>query len=122
MKWTFNEDRPIFQQIAEQIKLGILSDVFPPGSQVPSVRDLALEAEVNPNTMQKALAKLEESGLLRSARTSGRFVTEDKKMIDDLKDEMAKEQTRQFLGNIRKLGMTKEEIISLIEKTLKEEK
>lgn len=122
MNWTFTDDRPIYLQLVEQIKVGILSKEFPPGSQVPSVRDLAMDAEVNPNTMQKALAKLEESGLMHTERTSGRFVTEDKVMIDKLKSDLAKEHTLQFLDNIKKLGMTKNEIIKMIENTYKEEK
>ena len=118
MKWTFTEDRPIFTQIAEQIKLGILSDIFPTGSQMPSVRDLAIDAEVNPNTMQKALAKLEESGLVHTRRTSGRYVTEDIEMINKLRNDLAKEHTEQFLENVKKLGMTKDEILAMIEKNL----
>ncbi len=122
VNWIFTDDRPIYLQLVEQINLGILSNEFPPGSQVPSVRDLAMDAEVNPNTMQKALVKLEESGLIHSERTSGRFVTEDKVMIDKLRNDLAKEHTRQFLDNIKKLGLTKIEIIAMIENTFKEEK
>lgn len=118
MNWTFTDDRPIYLQIVEQIKLGILANEFPPGSQVPSVRDLALDAEVNPNTMQKALSKLEDTGLMHTERTSGRFVTEDETMINKLKNDLAKEHTQQFLDSIKKLGMTNEEILSFIKKEL----
>lgn len=121
MNWTFTDDRPIYLQLVEQIELGILSNEFPPGSQVPSVRDLALEAEVNPNTMQKALSKLEEMGLMHTERTSGRFVTKDEVMINKLKSDLAKEHTLQFLDNIKKLGLTKDEIIKMIENTYKKE-
>lgn len=121
MKWTFTEDKPIYLQIIEQIEIGILQQEFPPGSQVPSVRELALKAEVNPNTMQRALSKLEEKKLMYSERTSGRFVTEDKTMIDKLRNDLAKEHIRQFLKNVQNLGMTKKEIIKMIEKNMKED-
>ena len=81
MPWDLTSDRPIYAQIIEQMELKICSGVYPLGSKLPSVRDLAREASVNPNTMQRALSKLEESGLLYSVRTSGRYVTEDVNMI-----------------------------------------
>ena len=77
MKWQFSNDAPIYSQLIEQIKVGIVSGAFPPGERLPSVRDLATEAGVNPNTMQRALAELERDGLVYSQRTAGRFVTED---------------------------------------------
>ena len=77
MAWKLDNDRPIYAQIVEKIKLRIISGFYQPGSKLPSVRDLALEAGVNPNTMQKAFAELENSGLLITMRTSGRMVTED---------------------------------------------
>ena len=120
MDWIFSEDRPIYLQIEEQIKIGILSGEFPPGSQVPSVREMAVNAEVNPNTMQKALGKLEESGLMHTERTSGRYVTKDKNMIDKLRNDMAQESIRQFIDNIKKLGIEDKEIITMIEKALRE--
>ena len=76
MSWTFKEDRPIYSQLVEHIKLGIVSGEWSPGSKLPSVRDLAEEAGVNPNTMQRALADLEREGLVHSKRTSGRYITE----------------------------------------------
>jgi len=123
VKWTFEEDRPIFLQISEQIQLGILSNELPPGSQVPSVRDLAMDAGVNPNTMQKALAKLEESELMHTKRTSGRYVTEDMVMLNELRQKLAEKHTKQFLESINKLGISKpDEIITMIDNTLKEDK
>ncbi len=82
MPWNLNSDRPIFMQIIEIIQLDIISGRYAPGEKLPSVRDLASEAAVNPNTMQKALSELERSGLVYSQRTSGRFITEDTKMIE----------------------------------------
>ena len=73
MAWTFKEDRPIYSQLVEQIKMGIASGKWTPGAKLPSVRDLAEEAGVNPNTMQRALADLERDGLVYSKRTSGRY-------------------------------------------------
>lgn len=90
-------------------------------TKLPSVRDLASEAAVNPNTMQKALSELERSGLVYSQRTSGRFITEDVKMIEELKSSLAKEKIHEFLENMQKLGFQKEETIRLMTETLKGE-
>lgn len=81
MPWDLKPDRPIYTQLVEHIELMILSGVYPPGTKLPSVRDLAKEASVNPNTMQRALSKLEEDGLIITHRTSGRSITEDSGMI-----------------------------------------
>ena len=85
MAWTLDSDRPIFLQIVERIQTDIVSGRYQPGDKLPSVRDLAAEASVNPNTMQKAFAELERTGLVYSRRTSGRFITEDCHMIEQLK-------------------------------------
>ncbi|MCI8298782.1 MAG: GntR family transcriptional regulator [Lachnospiraceae bacterium] len=114
MSWNLDSDRPIFIQIIEKIQMDIISGLYHPGDKLPSVRDLAQEASVNPNTMQKALSELERTGLVYSLRTSGRFITEDTAMIEHLKSELAKEIIAQFLSNMQKLGIQKEEAISLI--------
>ena len=106
MRWKFRGDRPIYAQIVEQLQRGILSGEFPPGSQVPSVRVLALEAEVNPNTMQKALAELEDRGLLNTHRTAGRTVTEDQKMIDSAKQDLAQALIDAFFEGMADIGLT----------------
>lgn len=121
MPWILNSDRPIFIQIIEKIQTDIISGLYKPGDKLPSVRELAQEAAVNPNTMQKALSELERTGLVYSQRTSGRFITEDITMIDNLKSELAKEIVAQFLENMQKLGFQKEEVISLLEETSKTE-
>ena len=121
MPWTLTSDRPIFMQIIEIIQLEIISGKYRPGDKLPSVRDLASEAAVNPNTMQKALSELERSGLVYSQRTSGRFITEDVKMIEELKSSLAKEKIHEFLENMQKLGFQKEETIRLMTETLKGE-
>lgn len=120
MAWELKNDRPIYLQLMEQLKLMIISGVYPPGSKIPSVRELASEAAVNPNTMQKALSELEREGLLYANRTSGRFITEDIHMIKEMKLELAKEQLSSFLEQMEKLGFSKEEIKDFMEKNLAE--
>lgn len=121
MTWQFNNDTPIYTQLITQIKLGIVAGMFPPGKRLPSVRDLATEAGVNPNTMQRALTELEREGLVFSQRTAGRFVTEDKKMIEHAKNELAQTHIRTFLDAMYHLGYQKEEIVSLLLSTEKED-
>lgn len=119
MPWNLDSDRPIFIQIIERIQMDIISGLYKPGDKLPSVRELAQEASVNPNTMQKALSELERTGLVYSQRTSGRFITEDTAMIDNLKSELAKELVTQFLENMQKLGIPQEEALSIISETIK---
>lgn len=121
MPWNLNSDRPIFMQLMEIIQLDIISGKYAPGDKLPSVRDLASEAAVNPNTMQKALSELERSGLVYTQRTSGRFITEDQTMIEQLKKALAKEKIEQFLENMKQLGFQNEETITLITEILKGE-
>ena len=104
MAWTLDSDRPIFLQIVERIQTDIVSGRYQPGDKLPSVRDLAAEASVNPNTMQKAFAELERTGLVYSRRTSGRFITEDCHMIEQLKTSLATEKMEEFLAQMRQLG------------------
>jgi GntR family transcriptional regulator len=122
MPWELKTDRPIYAQLIEQIELKICSGVYAPGSRLPSVRDLAQEASVNPNTMQRALAKLEEDGLLYTSRTSGRFVTEDENMVCKVKNKLAQEQARDFLEKMKRLGFENKEILSMIKTMLEEVK
>lgn len=114
MKWQFSGDAPIYSQLIEQIKVGIVSGVFPPGERLASVRDLAVEAGVNPNTMQRALTELERDGLVYSQRTAGRFVTEDTAMIESAKQRLADRQIQNFLTAMTRLGFEKEEILTLV--------
>ena len=122
MDWNFKSDLPIYSQLVEQIKLGIVSGIFKPGERLASVRDMAMEAGVNPNTMQRALQELEREGMVCSQRTSGRFVTEDEAVIDNAKKNLAEEQIKSFLEAMSKLGYGRDEIISLLEENGKEEK
>ena len=114
MLWQFNSGSPIYSQLIHQIKQGIVSGIFPPGERLPSVRDLATEAGVNPNTMQRALAELERDGLVYSQRTAGRFVTEDKDMIEAAKRGLAEAQIHAFLTAMTHLGYEKYEILTLV--------
>ena len=122
MSWNFSDDRPIYIQLMEQIQLRIISGVYKAGEKLPSVREIASDAAVNPNTMQKALTELERTGLVFSQRTSGRFITEDINMIKDIRNGLAKEQIEKFLYNMKKIGYTKQETIDLIEIISKEMK
>lgn len=121
MAWELDSDRPIFIQIVERIQMEIISGKYSPGDKLPPVRDLAAVAAVNPNTMQKALTELERTGLVYSQRTSGRFITEDAKMIEELKNNLAQEQIKEFLENMSKLGYKKSETLSLIQEILEGE-
>lgn len=114
MKWEFNNDQPIYTQLVDQITRSIVSGDFTAGQKLASVRDLAQEARVNPNTMQKALSELERNGLVFSQRTSGRFITEDLEMLNSVKEKLAAEQIYLFLEKMSQLGFTKEDTIQLI--------
>lgn len=114
MAWTLQSDRPIYAQLVERLKTEIVSGVYPPGGRLPSVRELAATASVNPNTMQKAFAELERTGLIITMRTSGRVVTEDTAMINETRRELAEEQISQFLTQMNNLGFDRAEIIAML--------
>lgn len=114
MPWELKSDRPIYLQLIEQISRLIISGVYKPGDRLPSVRDLAAEAAVNPNTMQKALTELERDGLINTNRTNGKFISEDDHMIQDMKFKLVKEQLSEFLKQMDQLGVTKQDIIHLL--------
>ena len=118
MIWTFKDDRPIYSQLVDLIKIGIVSSEWQPGSKLPSVRDLAEEAGVNPNTMQRALSDLERDGLVYSKRTSGRYNTEDNDMIDSVRKTIAEENINSFLDSMKKLGFTPEETLEVFKKAV----
>lgn len=120
MAWELDSDRPIFSQIVERIQLDIVSGVYKPGDKLPSVRDLAGVASVNPNTMQKAFAELERTGLVYSQRTTGRFITEDTAMIAELKNSLAREKVIELIQHMKKLGFSKPEMISFFESLIEE--
>jgi DNA-binding transcriptional regulator YhcF (GntR family) len=122
MSWDLKSDRPIYAQLIEQLELKICSGIYALGSKLPSVRDLAQEAAVNPNTMQRALAKLEEDGLLYTNRTSGRFVTEDVKMVQKTKNKLAQDQIQEFLEKMKRLGFDRKDILDILATMVEEAK
>ena len=119
MKWDFKSGVPIYQQIIRVLRTQIVSGRYPPGSRVPAVRDLALEAGVNPNTMQRALAELERDGLLETVRTTGKFVTQDEELISRIRSELAAESIRALIGNLKSLGLTEDQILAEVERSMK---
>ena len=121
MKWQFSSDAPIYAQLIAQIQTTIVSGTWPPGDRLPSVRDLAAEAGVNPNTMQRAMTELERQGLVYSQRTAGRFVTEDRARIEQARLQCAQRQIQTFLDGMEQLGYTREEIRLLVEQETKGE-
>ena len=104
MEWQFRNDSPIYTQLTQRLTQAIVAGEFRPGERLPSVRELAVEAGVNPNTMQRALAQLEAEGLVRTERTTGRFVTEDTALLEQLRDETARAVTAEYLEKMRGIG------------------
>ena len=122
MVWKFNDEQPIYQQIISQIKERIVAGEWKAGDKLKSVRELALEAGVNPNTMQKALAELEREGLVYSQRTAGRFVSDNKEKTDRLQEEMTMECIKTFVAQMEKMGYKQEQIIEMLNKYISENK
>lgn len=118
MSWDFNSTTPIYVQIIEHIKLNIAVGEYKAGEKLLSVRELAAEAEVNPNTMQKALSELERDGLLFTQRTAGRFVTEDRESILKLREQLAEEHLDMFLKKMKSLGYTREESLEMLKRRI----
>lgn len=114
MVWNLDSDRPIYIQLVEQIQLQIVSGGYQPGQKLPSVRELAAAAAVNPNTMQRAFAELEGSGLVITQSTSGRMVTEDAELIQSIRQKMAKKQAQLFFSGMRELGYAEGEALALL--------
>lgn len=114
MAWDLDADRPIYAQLVERIQMQIVSGQYPAGGKLPSVRELAAVAAVNPNTMQKAFAELERSGLIITQRTNGRTVTEDQEKIRDIKEALAQEHVNNFFTKMKELGYTEQEAIELL--------
>lgn len=121
MQWKLSDDRPIYVQLMETITVAIASGTLTAGSRLPSVREMAAQAGVNPNTMQRALAELEREGLLYSQRTAGRFVTDQSDRITQKRKELAMQQIRIFLSSMKEMGYTSEQTLNLIQQAVKEE-
>ena len=121
MVWDIRNDLPIHSQLLAQLKLAIVSGDFRPGERLPSVRDMAMEAGVNPNTMQRALQELEREGLVYSMRTAGRFVTEETVLIENAKKQLARAKVESFIESMARLGYGREALLSLLEEGIKED-
>lgn len=120
MEWTFRTDLPIYSQLVSQMTQAILSGEFAPGTRLPAVRELAAQAGVNPNTMQRAMAELEQGGLIFSQRTSGRFVTDDEAVIGEARRRLARRQVEDFWCAMARLGYDRAQTLQLL--TEQEEK
>ena len=105
MEYIFNNERPIYIQLVEMIRIEIVSGKFKKGQKIPSVRELALIMKVNPNTMQKALVELENEQLIYTERTNGKYVTEDEELIEKVKKELAKEIVDNYLNSMKNIGI-----------------
>ena len=122
MDYIFDNERPIYVQLVEKLRLEIVSGKLKIGERLPSVRELALTARVNPNTMQKALAELETEGLVYTERTNGKFVTANKELIEKIKRKLAEEKVNNYIKDMKNIGITYEESIQYLQELGKFEK
>ena len=120
MEWDFRSGVPIYSQIIDEMTMRIASGAYGPGEKLPSVRDLAMDAGVNPNTMQKALAELERKKLVYTERTSGRFITKEERVLKALHEELAGRYFEELLDKLRKIGMSGEEIAGAVKRWLED--
>ena len=114
MDWRFTDDRPIWLQLTEQLTRRIITGTYPPGSRLPPVRELAAQAGVNPNTMQRALAQLEQDGLSFADRTARRLVTEDTSVLDSVRQAQARVLIEQYYDAMAELGYSRTEAAELL--------
>ena len=121
MEWKIDNNKPVYIQLVEQLKVKIISGEIELDSKLDSVRSLAADAMVNPNTMQKELAELEREGFVYSKRTSGRFVTDNKELIEKERKNLVKDNVKKTLDTLINLGYTNEEILNLVEEILRED-
>lgn len=119
MSWSFTNDKPIFQQLVDIITLKIISGEYPKGSKLDAVRELAVTAGVNPNTMQRSLAEIESTGLIFTKRGDGRYVTEDGDRINSAKDAYVTERVRLFIESVKALGLDDEEVLNAVNNELR---
>ncbi len=118
MAWKFSSDKPVYLQISDRIVKKVLSGEYKAGEQIPSVRQIALEAAVNPNTVQHAFSELENEGLIISKGTLGRFVTEDEQIVAMCRRKMAEQLVRDFSKNMKQLSISREDAINMIEEVM----
>jgi DNA-binding transcriptional regulator YhcF (GntR family) len=115
VEYIFDNDRPIYIQLVEKLRLEIISNKLKPGERILSVRELALEARVNPNTMQKALVELENEGLIYTERTNGKFVTTNIELIEKIKKQLAEEKVNNYLQDMKNIGISYKEAIKYLQ-------
>ena len=114
MKWEIDDKLPIHSQLVDEIIKRVVNKDYLSGERIPSVRELSVEAKVNPNTMQKALLELEERKIIYTQRTSGKFITKDENVIKKLKDDVSKDIIEKFIKDMNDLGFVESEIISML--------
>lgn len=115
MNYIFDNERPIYIQLVELIRIDIVSGKYEKGSKLPSVRKLALTMKVNPNTMQKALVELENEKLIYTERTNGKYVTEDEKKLEKTKKQLAQEKVNNYLNSMKSIGINYEDALSYLQ-------
>lgn len=115
MNYIFDNERPIYIQLVELIRIDIVSGKYEKGSKLPSVRELALTMKVNPNTMQKALVELENEKLIYTERTNGKYVTEDEKKLEKIKKHLAQEKVNNYLNSMKSIGINYEDALSYLQ-------
>ena len=115
MDYIFDNERPIYVQLVEKLRIEIVSGKLKSGERMPSVRELALTTKVNPNTMQKALAELENEGLIYTERTNGKFVTDNKELIEKIKRKLAEEKVNNYIKDMKNIGITYEQSIQYLQ-------
>ena len=115
MDYIFDNERPIYVQLVEKIRFEIISGKLKSGEKLPSIRELALITRVNPNTMQKALIELEDEGLVYTERTNGKFVTENKELIEKLRKKLAEEKVKNYLNDMENIGIAYDEAIRYLQ-------
>ena len=116
----FQSTQPIYLQIMERIKKEIVAVKLLPTQQLPTVRELALQYQVNPNTVQRALSELERLNLVKSDRTIGRFVTDDQSLIQSLKEQMIMDKVNTFVSELDQLKVSQEDSINYLKQAFKE--
>ena len=115
MEYIFDNERPIYIQLVEIIRIEIVSGKLEKGQRLPSVRELALIMKVNPNTIQKALSELENEKLIYTERTNGKYVTSDEALIKNVKKQLAKEKVNNYLNSMKSIGISFDESIEYLQ-------
>ena len=120
MSWSFSNDKPIFQQLEERIVLEIISGRYEPGSKLEPVRELAMTEGVNPNTMQRALADIENTGIIYTKRGDGRYITENAEIINEIRNRYVLKKTEDFIASVKALGLDEDGIVKAVREALEQ--